>query len=109
MDDEYDLFVVYPLLSQAFHMEMYHPGYVWITPGWYGEGWWMVGGEESLNCTLQQLEAVLNRSVTVTVEAQNSSSISGQVSGVVDYLHAMYVAICGIQIVPSLSSALYSL
>lgn len=90
-------------------MEMYHPGYVWITPGWYGEGWWMVGGEESLNCTLQQLETVLNRSVTVTVEAQNSSSISGQVSGVVDYLHAMHAAICGVQIVPSLSSALYSL
>lgn len=74
-------------------MEMYHPSYVWITPGWYGEGWWMVGGEESLNCTLQQLETVLNRSLTVTVEAQNSSSISGQVSGVVDYLHATYVAI----------------
>lgn len=81
----YDLFVVYPLLPQAFHMEMYHPGYVWITPGWYGEGWWMVGGEESLNCTLQQLETVLNRSLTVTVEAQNSGSISGKVSDLVDH------------------------
>ena len=46
---------------------MYHPGYVWITPGWYGDGWWRSdeapGG--SINCTDREMQRVLDRSLAV--------------------------------------------
>jgi len=80
-------YIFSPLLTlQAFNMGLYHPEYVWITPGWYGEGWWKVkgvegtGGGRSLGCTQQQLEMVLNRSLAMTMEAQRSNSTVGQVS-----------------------------
>ena len=49
-------------------MSRHYPNYLWIVPGWYSENWWMEFSDHlsTLNCTLQQIERVLNRSLTLS-------------------------------------------
>ena len=53
---------------------MLPPEYVWITPGWYPEHWWME--EASLNCTLDARRRILNLSLSVVPEGSFVSSNS---------------------------------
>ena len=52
---------------QAFKEERFYPGYVWITPGWYQQGWWKADEDylRSLNCTTSDIEQQLNRSLVL--------------------------------------------
>ena len=49
-------------------MSRHYPNYLWIVPGWYSEKWWTEFSDHlsTLNCTLQQIERVLNRSLTLS-------------------------------------------
>ena len=52
---------------QAFKEERFYPGYVWITPGWYQQGWWKADEDylRGLNCTTSDIEQQLNRSLVL--------------------------------------------
>ena len=53
---------------QALHT-LNLPGYVWITHGWFEEGWWLDGEREDKSefaCTGQQLARYLEGSLAVS-------------------------------------------
>lgn len=51
---------------QVYQYHHYYPNYLWIVPGWYSDNWWMEFSSylAILNCTVGQVEQVLNRSLT---------------------------------------------
>ena len=55
------------LLQQAFLEGRFYPGYVWITPGWYQQGWWKADEDylHSLNCTTSDIEQHLDRALVL--------------------------------------------
>ena len=55
-------------------MSMLPPEYVWITPGWYPENWWME--DVSHNCSLSVRREILNMSLSVVPEGHFVSSNS---------------------------------
>ena len=52
--------------SKAYQYFRHYPNYLWIVPGWYSDNWWREFPDylTTLNCTLTQVEQVLNRSLT---------------------------------------------
>ena len=54
-------------IIQAFKEERSYPGYVWITPGWYQQGWWKADKDylHSLNCKSSEIEKQLERSLVL--------------------------------------------
>ena len=66
-------------IIQAFKEERSYPGYVWITPGWYQQGWWKADEDylRSLNCTSTGIEQQLSRSLVLLAHpstVRNTSS-----------------------------------
>lgn len=57
----------------------HYPNYLWVIPNWYTENWWkeFPNHLSTLNCTLDQIERVLNRSLVLLPIPQhlNSSGI----------------------------------
>lgn len=50
-----------------------YPGYVWITPAWYGDRWWDGNRDPEPDstipqCTSEDIESVLGRSLAVGAE-----------------------------------------
>ena len=77
---------VYPSCDhtvQAFKEERFYPGYVWITPGWYQQGWWKADEVylRSLNCTISDIEQQLNRSLVLLAHPNMVRNALGQVCG----------------------------
>ena len=58
---------------QARHVR-YSSGFVWITHGWYEDGWWRNG---SVDCTGEQLETYLDRAIGVTHYPTTDEGIPG--------------------------------
>ena len=54
---------------------MTYPRYAFITYAWYRNYWWVPQGD--INCTVQEMEEVLNHSLAVFADPriQNSSQI----------------------------------
>ena len=54
-------------MSKAHQYHRHYPNYLWIVPGWYSDNWWKEFPDylTTLNCTLTQVEQVLNRSLTL--------------------------------------------
>ena len=54
---------------------MTYPRYAFITYAWYRNYWWVPQGD--INCTVQEMEKVLNHSLAVFADPriQNSSQI----------------------------------
>ena len=69
-------------VTQAFKRNMTSPRYVWIIYGWYAQASWT--NADIVNCTVEQLQTVLNNGISVEVfpipEAENITTISGKVS-----------------------------
>ena len=40
---------------------MIQPGFVWMSYGWYTEGWWK---ESNTNCTVDQIKTAVDRSLS---------------------------------------------
>ena len=49
------------------HSTHYVPGYVWILHGWYKQRWWRseVGNDDAMDCTDEQLEMLLQNSISI--------------------------------------------
>ena len=92
---------VYPSCAhnvQAFKEERFYPGYVWITPGWYQQGWWKADEVylRSLNCTTSDIEQQLNRSLVLLAHPNYTvRKALGQVHGT--------VTVCACKIILNLS------
>eukprot|EP00731_Ephydatia_muelleri_P021180 Em0013g907a len=56
-----------PVLCEAYHQNKVYPLYVFITLGWYPDGWW---DSSTVNCTRHQIEIALNRSLAITLDPQ---------------------------------------
>eukprot|EP00731_Ephydatia_muelleri_P021183 Em0013g910a len=56
-----------PVLCEAYHQNKVYPLYVFITLGWYPDGWW---DSSTVNCTRHQMEIALNRSLAITLDPQ---------------------------------------
>ena len=52
---------------KAYHQNKVYPLYVFITLGWYTDGWW---DSSTVNCTRHQMEIALNRSLAMTLDPQ---------------------------------------
>ncbi|KAL5470791.1 hypothetical protein EMCRGX_G028810 [Ephydatia muelleri] len=55
------------VLCEAYHQNKVYPLYVFITLGWYTDGWW---DSSTVNCTRHQMEIALNRSLAITLDPQ---------------------------------------
>lgn len=66
---------------QAFREQRFNPAYVWISPGWYQQGWWKADESylDSLNCTISDIEQQLNRSLVLLAHPNSVSIIMGSV------------------------------
>ncbi|KAL5470770.1 hypothetical protein EMCRGX_G028785 [Ephydatia muelleri] len=58
---------IIPALCEAYHQNKVYPLYVFITLGWYTDGWW---DSSTVNCTRHQMEIALNRSLAITLDPQ---------------------------------------
>eukprot|EP00731_Ephydatia_muelleri_P021210 Em0013g937a len=58
---------IIPVLCEAYHQNKVYPLYVFITLGWYTDGWW---DSSTVNCTRHQMEIALNRSLAMTLDPQ---------------------------------------
>ncbi|KAL5470784.1 hypothetical protein EMCRGX_G028803 [Ephydatia muelleri] len=56
---------IIPVLCEAYHQNKVYPLYVFITLGWYTDGWW---DSSTVNCTSHQMEIALNRSLAMTLD-----------------------------------------
>ena len=69
--------------SKAYQSRRYYPNYLWIVPGWYSDNWWREFPDylTTLNCTLTQVEQVLNRSLTfLPVPGHLNSTTAGVIT-----------------------------
>ena len=70
-------------LSKAYQYLRHYPNYLWIVPGWYSDNWWREFPDylTTLNCTLTQVEQVLNRSLTfLPVPGNINSTTAGDIT-----------------------------
>ena len=56
-----------------------YPHFIWITLDWYPSKWWtsqVAGDDPAVNCTDEQFEQILNRSLVIAQypQAENNSS-----------------------------------
>ena len=56
-----------------------YPNFIWITLDWYPSRWWtaeVAGNDPTVNCTDQQFEQLLNRSLVIAQypQAENISA-----------------------------------
>jgi len=66
---------------------MIHSHFVWMSYGWYIEGWWML---QDTNCTVDQIKTAANRSLSfhqfplLTEEEQDAPTDVNYVSNVIN-------------------------
>ena len=76
----------YPITLQAQRRNLCHPGYVWITQGWYSDQWWMEG---DMNCTGEDLESFLEGAIAISHFPTASNESEATDIGIVsECLHA---------------------
>ena len=71
------------VLLQGASIGYHYPNYLWIVPGWYSDNWWREFPDylTTLNCTLTQVEQVLNRSLTfLPVPGNINSTTAGDIT-----------------------------
>ena len=54
---------------QAVRRNLIYPKHTWLFVGWYGARWWEQNSTTS-DCTVQELETFLNRTITVITEGK---------------------------------------
>ncbi|XP_038053709.1 gamma-aminobutyric acid type B receptor subunit 2-like [Patiria miniata] len=56
--------MVRKVFCSIFKLNMYGPNYVWMIPGYYSNGWWMVE-EEGVSCTVEELKQASEGYLTI--------------------------------------------
>ena len=77
------------LSLQAYKWGMTYPRYAFITYGWYRNHWWVSQGD--INCTVQEMEKVLNHSLAVFAYPRIQNSMEVVDAGIVSTSIILYV------------------
>ena len=77
------------LSLQAYKRGMTYPRYAFITYGWYRNHWWVSQGD--INCTVQEMEKVLNHSLAVFAYPRIQNSMEVVDAGIVSTSLILYV------------------
>ena len=79
----------FTLSLQAHNRGMTYPRYAFITYGWYGNYWWVPQGD--INCTVQEMEEVLNHSLALFAYPRIQNSLEVVDAGIVSTSMILYV------------------
>lgn len=69
------------VLCKAYSMGMFYPEYLWLTYGWFTEGWQDMSNK-NISCTQDQINTVLYRSVAINHFPVTSLGQEDRVTGV---------------------------
>ena len=76
---------------KAYKKKLYGPKHIWFIIGWYADNWFM---EPDTNCTVEQMQEVLEGHFTTEGLMLNQDKRARSISGMVRCLLFMHYALC---------------